>query len=416
MAVERREGAAAQAQTAVSVVRLEQLGELVPLGRPGGQGRACRPTRFPAALATAPIVVKLYHRQPSDAAIGALAAMIAWSQTLDQEQRAHLYGVAAWPLAIISGSQGPVGIAMYDVSGRFEVPFSMPSGRQHRVLLSLEHLLGRDDFLRLRGLPVRLDTTTRTQVAQQISGALAFLHRHGVVASDIAPNNLLIGFAGGEPSVCFIDCDSMVLHGRQALSPVETADWQIPAGFTERPQTRAADAYKLGLVVLRLYARSHDARELAPHVRHVPAELRGLVARSLSSAAANRPPAGEWQRALRQALVRGGLAERYPGPTPKPVAASRPVAPLQSSRYRAPEADTCHCWTQCPARSHATKPAQAALVRLAYRRRRRAHTAAFAPVRGGRSFTRRLRSFGPVRRRELERPVQYYVPLGPGAR
>jgi serine/threonine protein kinase len=164
----------------------------------------------------------------------------------------------------------------------------------------------------------------RTAVAERVSGALAFLHRHGIVASDIAPNNLLVGFAGGRPEVCFIDCDSMVFHGRQALPQVETADWQIPLRFSEPPRTRAADAYKLGLMMLRLYARAHDARALAPHVRHVPAELRELLARSLSPAAANRPPAGEWQRGLRQALSDGGLNERYPGP--RPATASRSAA------------------------------------------------------------------------------------------
>lgn len=304
-----------------ATVCLEEFGELAPIGRPGGQGRVYRPLRIPATLAAAPVVVKLYRRPPSAAAADVLAEMISWSRTLDAGQRARLHRVTAWPLTILTTSGKPVGIAMYDVSGRFEVPFVMPSGRQQRVLLSLEHLLGSDRYLQLRGLHVRLDTTTRTEVAERISGGLAFLHRHGIVASDIAPNNLLVGFSAGEPAICFIDCDSMVFHGHAALEQVETIDWQMPAAFSEPPRTRAADAYKLGLVVLRLFARTHDARQLAPHVRHVPPELRDLIARSLSPAAANRPPAGEWQRALRQLLVQGGLDERYPGPTPSPTRA-----------------------------------------------------------------------------------------------
>ena len=191
----------------------------------------------------------------------------------------------------------------------------MPSGRRERVLLTLEHLLGTDAYLQMRGLGVRLDTFTRAEVAERICDALAFLHRHAIVASDIAPNNLLVAFgAGDEPEVCFIDCDSMVFHGRQALASVQTGDWEIPAAFAESPGTRAADAYKLGLVVLRLFARSHDARAAGPHLQHVPAELRGLLARSLAADAVNRPPAGEWQRALRGALADGRLNERYPGP------------------------------------------------------------------------------------------------------
>jgi hypothetical protein len=295
-------------------IGVEELGELAPVGRAGGQGRVYRPARIPPRLAGAPVVVKLYRRAPSAAAVDLLAEMIAWSLRLDPRQRAHLHDVTAWPVEIVTRQGRPAGIAMRDIAGRFEVPFVMPSGRQQRVLVSFEHLLGGDDFLQLRGLGVRLDTTTRAEVAERIAGALAFLHRHGVVASDIAPNNLLVRFGAAGPEVCFIDCDSMVFCGRQALAPVETADWQIPAEFSEPPCTRATDAYKLGLVILRLFARSHDARLLASPVAHVPAELQGLVVRSLSHDAANRPPAGEWQRALRDVLAQGRLNERYPGP------------------------------------------------------------------------------------------------------
>ena len=318
-------------------VGLEEFGELVPVGRPGGQGRVYRPARIPSRLAGRPAVVKLYRHAPSTTAVDLLAAMIAWSLGLDARQHAQLHEVTAWPMAIITREGRPAGIVMRDVSGRFEVPFLMPSGREQRVLMSLEHLLGGDDYLQLRGLGVRLDTTTRAVVAERIAGALAFLHRHGVVASDIAPNNLLVRFdvggpeqvRPGGPEVCFIDCDSMAFHGRQALAAVETADWQIPVEFSEPARTRAADAYKLGLVILRLFARSHDARLLDPQLAHVPAELRGLVARSVSADATNRPPAGEWQRALRHLLAQGGLNERYPGPAPAPVrtTAARPAMP-----------------------------------------------------------------------------------------
>lgn len=322
------------------VVGVEEFDELVPLGRPGGQGRVYRPGRTPPSLTAAPVVVKLYRHEPSTAAAGLLAEMIAWSLALDERQSAHLHEVAAWPVAIVTREGRPAGIAMRDVSGRFEVPFVMPSGREQHVLLSLEHLLGSDDYLQLRGLGVRLDTRTRAAVAERIAGALAFLHRHGVVASDIAPNNLLVRFGVAGPDVCFIDCDSMVFHGRQALAPVETADWQIPPEFSEQARTRAADAYKLGLVILRLFARSHDARLLAPWTAHVPAELRRLVARSLSPDAVNRPPAGEWQRTLQHILAQGGLNERYPGPVPVRRAAPRPPmsprreAPVTTPRVR----------------------------------------------------------------------------------
>ncbi len=319
----------APAGTERRAIVVQEFGELEPISRFGGQGRVYRPAVIPAGLGDGPVVVKVYRRAPPAGAGSVLTEMVAWSHLLEPEQRAALYRVAAWPLAVVRAGEVAAGIAMRDVRGRFSVPFVMPSGRRERVLLTLEHLLGADSFLQMRGLGVTLDTFTRTEVAERICDALAFLHRHAIVASDIAPNNLLVAFgAGDEPEVCLIDCDSMVFLGRQALTSVQTADWDIPAAFEESPNTRAADAYKLGLVVLRLYARSHDARSLGAHVRHVPFELHGLLARSLAGDAVNRPPAGEWQRALRGLLADGRLNERYPGPAPAPRVVVRAVPPV----------------------------------------------------------------------------------------
>jgi hypothetical protein len=310
------------------VLRVEEFGELTPISRFGGQGRVYRPAVVPPGVGAGPVVVKLYRRPPPVGAEQVLVEMVAWSHLLDPDLRGALDRVASWPLAIVRAGPVAAGIVMRDVTERFSVPFVVPSGRRERVLLTLEHLLGADSFLQTRGLGVRLDTFTRAEVAERICDALAFLHRHAIVASDIAPNNLLVAFgAGDEPEVCFIDCDSMVFHGRQALTSVQTSDWDIPAAFGEAPSSRAADAYKLGLVVLRLFARSHDARAAGPHLRYVPAGVHGLLARSLAADAVNRPPAGEWQRALRGLLADGRLNERYPGPAPVVVRAG-PAAPV----------------------------------------------------------------------------------------
>ena len=324
------------------VLEVEEFGELTPISRFGGQGRVYRPSRVPAGIGSGPVVVKLYRRPPPAGGDRVLVEMVAWSHLLELDLRGALDRIAAWPLAIVRRGSVAAGIVMRDVSARFSVPFVMPSGRREPVLLTLEHLLGADSFLQMRGLGVRLDTFTRAEVAERICDALAFLHRHAIVASDIAPNNLLVAFgAGDEPGVCFIDCDSMVFHGRRSLTSVQTADWDIPAAFGESPSSRAADAYKLGLVVLRLLARSHDARAAGPYLRHVPAELRGLLVRSLAADAVNRPPAGEWQRALRGLLADGQLNERYPGPAPartvgRPAPAAAAAVPASAEPARAP--------------------------------------------------------------------------------
>ncbi|HUA05214.1 MAG TPA: hypothetical protein VMB27_15020 [Solirubrobacteraceae bacterium] len=347
------------------VLGVEEFGELTPISRFGGQGRVYRPSVVPAGLGAGPVVVKLYRRAPPAGAERVLVEMVAWGHLLDGDPRGTLNRVAAWPLAIVRSGSAAAGIVMRDVSGRFSAPFVMPSGRRESVLLTLEHLLGADSYLQTRGLGVRLDTFTRTEVAERICDALAFLHRHAIVASDIAPNNLLVTFgAADEPEVCFIDCDSMVFHGRRALTSVQTSDWDIPAAFGEPPSSRAADAYKLGLVVLRLFGRSHDARALEPYSQHVPAELRRLLARSLAADAVNRPPAGEWQRALRGLLADGRLNERYPGPAParvmvRPVPAAGGVVPAPAIPVAVPAS------VVAPAATPATAPAVASRPQLA---------------------------------------------------
>jgi hypothetical protein len=314
-------------------VPVEAFGELRAISRPGGQGRVHRPASAPAELGPEAVVVKLYRRPPPPGAVDVLMEMVAWSRTLHPRERARLHQFAAWPLAVVSARGAPVGVAMIDVSPRFVTPFAMPSGRRERVLLALEHLLGDDAYLELRGLGVRLGTLMRARVAERVSEALAYLHRYAIVVSDIAPSNLLVSFSSGDPAICFIDCDSMVFRGRQALGTVETGDWNIPAAFAEPPCTRAADAYKLGLVILRLFARCHDARAVAAHLRYVPVELRDMLYRALDRDATNRPPAGEWQRALSQLCADFRLGERYPGPlrAPRPT----PVAPSPAERQSA---------------------------------------------------------------------------------
>ena len=339
-------------------LELEALGALTAISRSGGQGRVFVPARPPAGLGSQ-TVVKLYRARPPQDAAAALARMVRFSRELAPAQREQLHGLAAWPLATVASAGTLRGILMRDVRERFQAPFLMPSGRTARVLLALEHLLGADEYLQQRGLPILLDGYTRAAVAERVCAAFAFLHRHAIVVGDVSPSNLLVRFAaapreerglrgqgglhgqdgppGGaglrgrhRPEVLLIDCDSMVLHGRPALATVQTGDWQLPAAFApESPLTRAADAYKLGLVVLRLFARSHDARSLAPHAALVPAQLRPLLARALAADAPNRPTAGEWRLALRRALADGELARLDPlprlVPRPGPAPARRPA-------------------------------------------------------------------------------------------
>ena len=308
-------------------VRVEDLGELVPVSRAGGQGRVYRPQFAPASLGDGPVVVKLYRRAPPAGAGAVLADMVAWGRTLAPDERARLHTVTAWPLAVVHAGPRAAGTVMRDVSGRFAVPFAMPSGRRERVLLTLEHLLGADGYLELRGLGVRLGTMRRAQVAERVCAGLAFLHRHGIAASDIAPNNLLVSFRGAT-EVCFIDCDSMVFRGRGALVSVQTGDWNVPAGETAgHPRGRRVQARAGHPAAVRALARRAGAG--APS-----AVCAGRAARSSLPLAGRgrREPADGGGMAASAARAAGGrwADERYPGPAPAPrlvPAVAEPPAP-----------------------------------------------------------------------------------------
>ena len=299
-----------------SSVGLDELGLLTPISRSGGQGRVYRPEHTPEALGPA-VVIKLYRSSPHSDAAGVLTEMAEWSRRLAREQRKLLHRLAAWPLATITSAGALTGIAMHDVSSRFEVPFLMPSGRTASVLLQLEHLLGADGYLQQRGLPVVLDTPMRARVAEQISAAFAFLHRHAIVVSDVSPSNLLISLAGTAPEVCFIDCDSMVFHGRQALASVETGDWQMPPAFAEQPLSRCCR---------RIQARPDHASTVRPLTRRpragsARAPCTGGAGRASGAGAlpgrAQPPAGGEWQLALRRTLANSELRRSHPGPKPR---------------------------------------------------------------------------------------------------
>ncbi|HTU80253.1 MAG TPA: hypothetical protein VMF09_16000 [Solirubrobacteraceae bacterium] len=296
-------------------VELSRLGALTPVSRAGGQGRVYAPSEGPR-LSSVPLVVKLYRTTRGPGCGARIGEMVAWGRGLAAEERRRLYRSCAWPLASVSSDGAFAGILMQDLRERFELPFVMPSGRVSPVMLALEHVLGPDDYLQQRGRPQRLDTRLRAAIAERIAAAFAFLHARDVVVSDVSPSNLLIALAGAGPEVALIDCDSMVFRGRQALPSVQTADWQIPASFGEQPLTRAADGYKLGLIVLRVFARASDARGLEDHRAHVPAQLHGMLERALSPAPASRPAAREWELALRGVRADEHLARRHPGPRP----------------------------------------------------------------------------------------------------
>ena len=258
-----------------------------------------------------PAVAKLYKHSLPEPALRDLLDRVRWADSLSAGVRAELYRAAAWPLMVIGDQGALAGIVMPDERERYEAQIHLPSGASQFVLMSLEHVLQEDGYLETR-FKIPCDTRVRAALGERLAAALAVLHRHGIVASDISHRNVLVSLA--EPySVTLIDCDSMTFQGNSPLRVVETPDWEIPPQWGEYPTTRGADAYKLGLAVLRLFARSQSERLPGPVEPYVPTALRDLLRDALGSKPGLRPSAGRWQGALRDVLGTP-LVEDFPGP------------------------------------------------------------------------------------------------------
>lgn len=316
-----------------------QLAERESIGD-GGQGTIYEidPPLAAAIGCTEAMVAKLYERPLPQPALGDFLDRIHWMSSLTAAPRAELQRVAAWPRMAIDDRGALAGILMADQRKRYETQIHLPSGQSESLLMSLEHLLNEDRYLEER-FAIACDTRVRAAIGERLAAAVAVLHRHGIVASDISHANVLVSLV--EPyAITLIDCDSMTFQGKSTLSLVETPGWEMPPAWGESPTTREADAYKLGLAILRLFARAQGERLLDPVASYVPTPLHDLLRRALGAEPRQRPSAGRWQSALRDVLgtplatdfpgpPRRGRAGRSPRgvPPPSPMPAPSPLPP-----------------------------------------------------------------------------------------
>jgi hypothetical protein len=247
-----------------------------------------------------PLVAKLYREPLGPAALDAFAHRVSWALSLPPTSKTELYRVAAWPLMVVEDNGRLAGIVMPDQRPRFALPMRLPSGATQSVLMSLEHVLMGDEYLKRR-FGLRCDPRVRASIGERLATALSILHRHSIVASDISQANVLVHIS----DICvvtFIDCDSMTFRGSSVLKTLETPGWELPPQWNQSPTTRTADSYKLGLAILRLFACNQSERELGAVDAAVPRSLHSLLQRSLSTRPDARPAAGSWQDALRVAI------------------------------------------------------------------------------------------------------------------
>ncbi len=153
----------------------------------------------------------------------------------------------------------------------------------------------------------RLAVPQCIEIGMSLAGALAHLHKHGLVHRDIKPSNII--FVGGVPKLADI---GLVADVSEARSFVGTEGFIPPEG----PGTPRADLYGLGKVLYEI-STGRDRRDfpqLPPDLKDSPeraglSELNEIIIKACADDPARRyPSAGEMQADL--ALLQGGRSVR----------------------------------------------------------------------------------------------------------
>ncbi|MER5786339.1 hypothetical protein ABT104_32185 [Streptomyces mobaraensis] len=304
----------------VERVDLGRLTKGALLGR-GGQGSvwAIRGGKVAGAW---PMAYKEYSpesRARLDA--DALERMVAFVGELPAPAGRLLCEHTAWPAALVTDGPRVTGFLMRQVPDRFFVDLG-PAPAERRIA-GLEYLLNPPEYLARVGL--RVDGRQRLELLRHLARTLDRLHGVGAAVGDLSPKNVLFAL-GTEPECFLIDCDAARLAGRSPLPQAETVEWGLPAG--EELGTPAGDAYKFGLLAMRLAAGAQDGRDSGP-LRALAPDLDVLAERSQSPDPAARPTLATWVRALEPAVLAAG---RRTGTTGRTAAAS--ASPSASSSAR----------------------------------------------------------------------------------
>ncbi|GAA2523027.1 hypothetical protein [Winogradskya humida] len=299
------------------------LRDLKEIGK-GGQGRvwATDAVRINQAW---PAVYKEYEGEVI-AGLDAtqLSRMVSFVEELAPEDGRWLCHQAAWPAAVVWHDGLVRGFLMRRIPSDFELLLPPRDGARQRRPAGLQFLLNPDDYLAKMAIPV--DDRKRLLLLAALAETLARFHALEVVVGDLSPNNLLFHLAE-EPACFFLDCDAMRLRGDSVLDQAETPDWEVPA--PEPLATPASDAYKFGLLAIRLFARDQSARDPAALTAISP-DLGELAQRSQSLVPAERPAPADWLPALRAAATPGlttGVPVRTLPPAPAPLLPPPPAAP-----------------------------------------------------------------------------------------
>ncbi|BCJ62789.1 hypothetical protein [Micromonospora endophytica] len=313
-----------------------KLEPLTEIGK-GGQGRVWSVNDTIRINRQWPVAYKEY-----DAAVlpgldvDQLRRMVEFVPSLSAETGRWLCEQTAWPARTVCEAGRVRGFLMRRIPPDFTHQLPGVKGPSQVKPASFQFLL--NDASYLARVSIAIDDRQRLMLLAALAETLDRFHALTIVVGDLSPNNLLFQL-GAEPRCFFIDCDAMRLDGRSVLTQTETPDWEVPAG--EELATVRSDAYKFGLVAVRLFAGDQVARDPDVLAAVLP-ELAGLARRSLSRDPWSRPRPAQWLPALRAAEGRpvaaaptaanavpaavpgGGRAAAGAGPAPPP--ASSPQA------------------------------------------------------------------------------------------
>jgi eukaryotic-like serine/threonine-protein kinase len=308
------------------VIERDKLGALTKIGQ-GGQGVVYGAPNVKTKFA-ASMVYKEYKSQVlADIDFTALAAMPALVEdSLSYAEAEQLISIAAWPCALVEEAGTPKGFVMPAIPDEFFIDLTTVKGVS-KTAAEFQHLLNHSSVLVARGIAI--DDAQRYSLLREVASGLASLHKHGVCVGDISPKNLLFSLTP-HPAGYFIDCDAMRINGVSVLRQVETPGWQVPAG--EELATIFSDAYKLGLLALRLLAGDHDITNL----QHIPATapdmLRQIVSDTLTNPPQQRPLPEAWTYVLGHAIEYAQHQQKTAAPAPVSVAPDAPSTPVVHSR------------------------------------------------------------------------------------
>jgi len=278
----------------------------------GGQGQVTEVTNI-LLNKQWPAVLKEYSRESKRTLqVSALETIAAFPQTLAYQDGRWLNENTAWPVALVEDNGAVCGFLMRAVPPEFYFDFQTQTMGAQKKLADMAFLLNPESYVWRSGIVV----TNRDRLALlgSVASTLSLLHAADIAIGDFSPKNVLFSLTP-VPSCFLIDCDAVRLRGHTVLGQTETPDWEAPVG--EPRATAATDAYKFGLLAIRLFAHDQSSRDITALTAVAP-ELGHLARLSQHPDPRRRPPPGTWITALRAAA--NAAAATAAGPVAPPPA------------------------------------------------------------------------------------------------